>query len=152
MSTGLHAFGGGCRHLQPIDAIRQQTEWLLQLLTKLRHGCKTIGGMEWVSTPLCQDFWWPAIIYLNAEYSHSIEEGPCHWMKGGFIPSYYQARGIINTSNTKPRWDLVMRTCQNKKGVACEEYLSPKLPDCNEQLLKFQAHFTHHKIFACRYH
>ena len=57
--------------------------------------------------PTMSSFWWLAIIYLDSEYSHSIEECPCHQVKGGFIPWLYQARGNINTSNsTKPDKNL----------------------------------------------
>ena len=38
-------FGRRCRCFQPINATRQQTEWLPQLLMELSHGCKTIGCM-----------------------------------------------------------------------------------------------------------
>ena len=69
---------------------------------ELSHGCKTIEGMEQVSIPLCQVIQWPAITYLDAEYSHSIEEGPCCWLKGGFIILLYQARGNTDTKSTKP--------------------------------------------------
>ena len=45
---------------------------------ELSHSCKTIGGMEWVSTSLCHIFQQLPIIYLDAEYSHLIGEGPFH--------------------------------------------------------------------------
>ena len=94
----------GDRHLQPIDAIGQWTEWLPQLLTELSHSCKTIGGMEWVSTPLCQAFddSWSSTLMWNTPTQSKRE--PCHQKKGGFIPSLHQARRNINTSNsTKPK-------------------------------------------------
>ena len=61
-------------------------EWLPQLPTELSHGYKTIGGMEWVTTPPCQVFWQLVIIYLDMEYFHSVEKGPCHQHQGVYIP------------------------------------------------------------------
>ena len=70
---------------------------------ELSHGCKTIGGMEWVSAPPCQVFQQVVITYLDVEYSRSIEKGPCCWLKGNILPSFYQTKGSINTNyNTKP--------------------------------------------------
>ena len=37
---------------------------------------RPLAAMKWICIPLCQDFWWFVIIYLDAEHSHSIVEGP----------------------------------------------------------------------------
>ena len=141
--------GRGCGCPWPIDAIEWCNGWPPWLLTELNHGCKTIGGMEWISIPPCQVSQWSAIIYLDAEYSHSFEEGPSHQLEGGLLPSLYQARGKINSTkpSNKPDKNLYpngyqMNPTMRHKGmpeqswreeVAGEEYLSPKLLDCNKQ-------------------
>ena len=89
---------------------------------ELSHGCKTIGGMEQVSTPLCQVLQWLAVTYLDVEYFHLIEEGPCHQLKDGFLPLFYQTRGSINT---KPDEAWAWGHAQTKMGVAYEKYPSP---------------------------
>ena len=77
---------------------------------ELSHGCKTIGGVEWVSTPLCQVLWWLAVIYLDAEYSHSIEEGPCCNWKVALYPGFIKQEETSTHQHHQTKWEPVPKS------------------------------------------
>ena len=66
---------------------------------ELSHGCKTIGGMEQVSTCLCQVFQQLVVIYLDAEYSHSVEEGPTANWKVALFPCFVKEKKAPTAPN-----------------------------------------------------
>ena len=72
--------------------------------------------------PSMSSFWQIAIIYLDAEYSHSFEEGPGYQLKGGSIPLLYQARANTNSTkpDNKPDDNLYPNVCQMKAGTRHE--------------------------------
>ena len=97
------AFGRGIDSLQPVDAIRQHTKQLPQLLTELSHSCKTIGGYGMGKCPFYVKFFDDStIIYLDAEYSHSMKEGSLAAKRR--VTSYpcFTKQGEISTLATVP--------------------------------------------------
>ena len=90
-------------HLQPVDAIGQQTEQLPWLLIEPSNGSKTIGGTEWVSTLHVKFFNDLLSSTLMQNTPTQSKRDPCCHLKGGFTPLLHQTRRNINTSNsTKP--------------------------------------------------
>ena len=93
MFTGLHVFGGG------MDVLACGCHWIADWMTamtthmELSHSSKTIGGMKWICTPLCQvssmichHLPWCRILLLNHRGTSATNT------KGGFIPSPYQRK------------------------------------------------------------
>ena len=71
----------------PSDAIGQWTEWLPQTTHRTESWLQDHRGYGTGKYPSMSSFLMTmAIIYFDAEYFHSIEDGPCHWLKGGLYP------------------------------------------------------------------
>ena len=138
-STGLHAIWQRDRHLQPIDAIRQQTEWLPWLLMELSHQQQDHRGYGMGKYPSMSSFLmttdhhlpWCGMLPPNWRGTPAA-----HWRVASYSHFTKQEEITMLATVLNQAWSLGMRECLNKNGVVVhKEYPSPNSPDCNRQLL-----------------
>ena len=115
---------------------------------ELSHSCKTIGGTEWVSIPhikFLND--WPSSTLMQSTPTHMKRAPAANW-KVAYYPHFIEQEEKINSTkpSNKPDKNLYLNGYQMNPTtrhesmpqqswgeVASEEYLSPKLSECDRQ-------------------